>query len=181
MRKNICDFIGSYSIVFTLKPFMYERTMSYQYKHTVKKVRDVLQTLADLYMLIPEYTSDGNIHFHAIVKFRKLIFPGHIEIHDTVKKYKPLGKVHVNPEVIDSEDRVKATINYILEDYDKTKYKLQLKDDILEEWEYKPPPKLKCILNTEQLDLINNWGADLCDIGVDHAFEHLEYCHDFDH
>jgi len=180
MKKNVVDFIGGYSITFTLKPDLYRYKAITQYKKSHASVIEVLRTLADYYILIPELTKQCNVHYHCIVIFRKLVFPGQIEIHDLIKKYKSLGTVYVNPEVLNNEERVKATLEYILEDYDITKHKLQLKDDILEEWEYKPPPKRKLNLTVDQLDKLNNWGADLSDIGVDSMFVKNDTLHKID-
>lgn len=107
----------TFFITVTLKPKLYKFTAHTQYQITTYDMDKCIYQ-SDDYILVPECTKDGNIHYHAIVSFRNAL--QRISFIDSVKKNKTLGFIKLTPKPLDNKESFDRAYNYLLKDVHTT-------------------------------------------------------------
>lgn len=111
--------VGSHFVTITLSPKVYKYSSTTQFEFTVHELECALRSSSELFQCVPELTNDGNVHYHAWVKFNDKY-----QLVSFINKIKRMrgrfGFVKVNRETIENVSRVKE---YMLKEYkitDKT-------------------------------------------------------------
>lgn len=133
---NLQSVVDSYFITITLKPEIYDRRIAVQYSMSMKPIVKLLKQYTDKCLLCPELTKKCNVHYHAIVKWTRRVDYPMLRMLNDIKKHRIIGSIYVTENAIANEERAKASMGYMLEDYYKTRAMLQL-PEILFEWEFK--------------------------------------------
>lgn len=108
-----------YSITFTLKPELYRNRARNQYIRTCPKVREILHMFTNQYILAPELTKQGNIHYHALVAFNSTMEYALEKLIDLMKYHKTLT-LYINNHVINNKDSWLRAYKYIVSEANKT-------------------------------------------------------------
>jgi len=122
-------------ITITLKPEYYQRRARVQWSLLAKATDKLLMRYTDKYMIVPELTKAGNIHFHGFVKWTSRIDYPMDRLIDDIKVNKVLGTIFVTPNRISNVVRAQAAMDYCFGEYQKTQAVLRV-PDIINEWSY---------------------------------------------
>lgn len=117
---------GDHFITMTLKPMYYNRRAKHQYKKTIDSVYNMLNIFCDRFVLMPEITEAGNVHYHAAAHFTNKMPYAKERFIDLCKIHKVVGNTKVNKLPITEVNR---TADYMIKDYAKTKILLSYKNE----------------------------------------------------
>jgi hypothetical protein len=92
---------------------------SSQYKRSLKSLIELLKIFTDQFIIIPELTKAGNIHYHAIANFKRTMEYPKEQLIDCIKIHKIIGTVYINPLPIPAIE-IQRTLDYMEKDYLKT-------------------------------------------------------------
>lgn len=115
---------GDYFITMTIKPTFYNMRARHQYNKTFESVKTVLNIFCDRYVLMPEITEAGNVHYHATASFKKTMAFAKERFIDVCKIHKIIGNTKVNKMPI---TEVQRTADYLWKDKMKTYNLLNLR------------------------------------------------------
>lgn len=124
---------GDYFVTMTIKPTFYNRRAMHQYSKTFESVKSVLNIFCDRYVLMPELTEAGNVHYHATVSFKKTMAYAKERFIDICKIHRIIGNTKVNKMPI---VEVQRTCDYLNKDYNKFKAVMRRKAHAVDDNEY---------------------------------------------
>lgn len=101
----------TFFLTITLKPTIYEYSSVTQYEMTRGALLKIFSS-AQSFVMVPEHTGTGNIHYHALVQFRDTIT--RINIINRLKRNKFIGFIKVNSKPVKSEKYFRNEIKYII-------------------------------------------------------------------
>lgn len=107
-------------ITMTLKPEHYSLKLQKQYLLSLPYVKSILDSMCTKYILAPEITKAGNIHYHAVATFKeensRMMA---ILLTDIVKTNKFIGNTKVNDKQVEDKD-LERTYDYISKEITQT-------------------------------------------------------------
>jgi len=121
----------THSITITLKPHVYNRRAYIQYRLSCPKLMEILEIYTSKYIMVPELTKKGNIHYHLIVQFNsKMEYPVE-KLMDLMKCHRLFG-AYVNDHTISCYQEFVKVYFYITKEIQKTASIMNVPiDDIL--------------------------------------------------
>lgn len=113
--ENLKDHIGVdlYFLTVTIKPKFYKYGSGTQFDITRPTMSQVLYN-SRFALYVPEHTKQGNIHYHAIVKFKDEV--NKIFILNSLKAKRDLGFIKLTPAPIKDKDALKRSVTYMVKD-----------------------------------------------------------------
>lgn len=102
--RKFTPILGAYFVTITLSPKLYKYSSTTQYELTIGELRQLFETSAARWAIVPELTDKGNIHYHGWIvletKYAYILFL------NKLKRKKSLGFCKINDERIKDIDRV---------------------------------------------------------------------------
>lgn len=120
LSNHLRPFIGDYMffITITIKPRLYKYQSITQYEMTYNMIHNVIETFSMCFAMSVELTSQGNIHYHAIMRFRDKF--NRISFINKVRKMREAGYMKITENAIIYEESLSRSCIYLIKDYDTT-------------------------------------------------------------